>query len=418
MFKKLFFALAATLLLVQGVALYGLAGAAELGYLFGGAFLLFMAIINRNVLSIVASFFGATLLVWGAISLFGLYEANCYRPEQILSAYDMTLDSALHTPDAEVRMVQPYGDLGAMTADPAVPRSAREVVFRTDSLGYRNDLAPAPGDVLLIGDDFVQGSGMTQADTLASVLRREHGVAAYAVGAPGDMMDYAVRVQAYAAQRDAPVFLFVFEGDDFHTYKARLRPILARYVRLMRSTQMGKFFRQQMARLRDSSGDAGHVEVMQLESNGIAFYRPFVDETLRTERPSGDLFVPLLKSMRGLVDGVFFIPTKYRVYAPLMGVEQQDELPATDWAFLEEACNEAQIPCYNLTEPMRAEARTLWDTRSELLWWPDDSHWNRNGVAVAARAVADVLNGKDIVPEPAAAPEQRAVPAAGGTDTQ
>lgn len=392
MFKRLFLALATTVMLTQGVALYGLAGASELAYLFGIGFLVFMFLPNRNVVSVVASFFGATLLVWAMISMFGLYDKNCYRPEQLLIAYDMQLDSKKHRADAELTMTQPFGDLGAMTTDAAVPRTSREVTFRTDGAGYRNNANRVPGDVLLVGDSFIQGSGNTQADTLSSVLLKDQGVASYSVGAPGDLFDYAVRAQAFGAEHDGKIFLFLFEGNDFDRYKGKVRPVLERYVRLMRSTDIGKFFRLQMARLK-GAGEAANVEVLPMENRRVAFYAPYIEETRRTECKAGELFLPLLKSLHGVVDGVFFIPTKYRVYAPQLLVDNPETLPNANWDFLADACRQADIPCYNLTEPMRAEARILWDERSELLWWPDDTHWNRNGVAVAARAVADVLRG-------------------------
>lgn len=391
MSKRICLALATALLLTQGVALYGLAGAPELGYLFAISFLLLLFLPQRNIVSAVASFFVATLLVWGMISMSGLYDKNCYRPDQLLITYDMKLDSQKHKANANISMTQAFGDLGAMTSDPTVPRTAREVSFRTDAIGFRNDAAMAPDDVVLIGDSFIEGSGNTQDDTLASVLKKDFGIASYGIGAPGDLFDYSLRAQAYAADHEGPVFLFMFEGNDFDKYKVVIRPVLPRYVRLMHATDIGKFFRLQMARLKKSD-ETANVTVLPLDSNRIALYSPYIQETRRTECKAGELFLPLLKSLNGVVDGIFFIPTKYRVYAPLMGVDDVATMPNANWEFLSNACKEAGMPCYNLTGAMQAEAEVLWRDKKELLWWADDTHWNRNGVIVAARAVADVVN--------------------------
>lgn len=389
MVRRIFVALAAAVMLTQGVALYGLAGLPELAGLLGISFVLLALLPRRGAaVSVVASFFFATLLVWGMISGLGLYDKSCYRPDQMLVTYDMGLDGQRHVPDADVTMVQPFGDMGAMSADAAVPRVPREVRFRTDALGFRNDADLAREDVILIGDSFIQGSGSTQEDTLAAVLRSDYGIPSYAMGAPGDLVDYVARAKAHAANHQAPVLVFLFEGNDFARYDGKVRRLPERYVRRMHATDIGKFFRLQMARFKDTE-EAANVRVMPVQGQPLAFYGPYVEEARREQSKAGPRFEPLLQSLAGLADAVFFIPAKYRVYAPLMGAAP---LPEADWLLLKNACDAAGIPCHNLTEPMREAAAALWTESGRLLWWPDDTHWNRNGVDVAARVVADVLN--------------------------
>ncbi|UZP66584.1 hypothetical protein N1030_13325 [Desulfovibrio mangrovi] len=409
MFIRILLALAAAAMLTQGVALYGLASAHALAYLFGLAFMIFLFVSQRTGFSIVGSFFVVTLLIWGSITMLGLLGKNGQAPERILAAYDMELDTLKFRPDMDVATTQVSGDLGSITADPMVPRTPREVEFRTDSLGFRNNRPLAADDVILVGDGFIAGSGNTQADTLAVVLGREHGISAYSLGAPGDLYDYAVRVQAYAKEHTGAVYLFLFEGDDFGRYKDSLRPVLQRYARFMQTTDMGKFCNLQMEKLR-AAEMSREVSILPLENISMAFYAPHVQESRRTECAAGPVFPVLIRALKDSVDGIFFIPTKYRVYAPLLMTNDATTLPDADWNALKAACAEAQIPCYNLTDALRTEAEALWNSGRELLWWPDDTHWNRNGIAVAARAIAELQKPAEL-PEPAGQQESEGVKA-------
>jgi hypothetical protein len=68
-----------------------------------------------------------------------------------------------------------YGDLAAMTGNPTF-REPRDIAFRTDERGFRNDAVPNPVDMIVLGDSFAAGVGITQegifAQTLASYYHR------------------------------------------------------------------------------------------------------------------------------------------------------------------------------------------------------------------------------------------------------
>jgi hypothetical protein len=74
-------------------------------------------------------------------------------------------------PNQHVEMDE-IGDLGFHT-NKAIKK---HVIWKTDSLGYRNDSIIHQPDILLIGDSFLAGSTLTQDSTLTSVLRNlTHG---------------------------------------------------------------------------------------------------------------------------------------------------------------------------------------------------------------------------------------------------
>ena len=387
MFIRIIMALVAALMLVQSVALYGLTSANGLAYMLGIAFMVLLFVPKRAAFSALGSFFVATLLIWGAVVGFGLLGKQGNSPDRILAAYDMVLDTRMYKADVDIAMTQASGDLGIMTTDGQVPRMPREIAFRTDALGFRNSSPLRPDDTVLVGGAFIQGSGNTQSDTLASVLGEEFGMSAYSLGAPGDLYAYATRIQAFANDHKGPVYLFLSEGEDFGHYSKTLRPLLHRYVRLMETTAMAKFCIMQLESLR-AADSASAVSTLPLENIRIAFSQANISETRKPRCAAGEVFPVLIASLKDSVDGIFFIPTKYRVYALLLETADASTLPSADWDFLKAACDAAKIPCYNLTEPLQAEARNTWEKSRDLLWWPDDTHWNRNGVTVAAHTIA------------------------------
>ncbi len=392
-FNTLPVSLLAALLLVQGAALYGALGASVLAYLFGASFLLFLFLPHkplRVAVGSVAAFFVATLLLWGGVVVSGMDSRLTPAPDVLLSAYDMTLGTMTYEKNAVLDIPQPGGDLALFSTVQGMPHAPRKVLFATNAAGHRNDTPLSPGDALLIGDSFVSGSGNSQGDTLAALLRTEQGISAYSIGAPGNLFDYVTRVQRYGAGHTGKVYVFVFEGDDFLPYAENLRPLLYRYAQSLRTSALA----QTLHALRERATGGPAVTLAELDPGAgrgvLAFSSAYMERTRQTADEAGPMLAPLVASLKGAVDGIFFIPTKYRVYAPLLK-SQAEPLPHVHWQALQAACAQAEIPVYDLTPALRDAAANEWFTHGELVWWSDDTHWNRNGIAAAAREVARVM---------------------------
>jgi len=84
---------------------------------------------------------------------------------------------------------------------------------------------------------------------------------------------------------------------------------------------------------------------------------------------------------------VVFIPTKYRVYSDLIDGKVPEPAPAI--SSLRSLFPNVKI--IDLTATLRSKAEELVNL-NELVFLPDDTHWNRNGIAVAAKVVANVIN--------------------------
>jgi hypothetical protein len=89
---------------------------------------------------------------------------------------------------------------------------------------------------------------------------------------------------------------------------------------------------------------------------------------------------------RGVEWIILLIPDKeqvYREYLPASAQQSGREIPESCFAALEDALRAEGIRVVNLLPAFRAAA-----ARGELLYWPDDTHWNDRGVEIASQEIA------------------------------
>ena len=108
-------------------------------------------------------------------------------------------------------------------------------------------------------------------------------------------------------------------------------------------------------------------------------------------RPVNKNFERAIGDMGADIERIFFIPTKYRVYH--LYIEPGKDLPNAAWEYLKGVCQKNNLQCTNLTPPLIKATDELL-AQGEMTWWRDDTHWNRNGMAVAARVVAESLRAQ------------------------
>ena len=118
-------------------------------------------------------------------------------------------------------MDERYGDLVAMdptlASQVAVPRRV-EVV--TDLFGFRNARPFADQRMFVVGDSFVAGIGVTQAQTITEQLRTDFKINAVNLGYPAEPIHYGRRI-AWARNQLSPegcYVMVVFEGNDFSPF--------------------------------------------------------------------------------------------------------------------------------------------------------------------------------------------------------
>lgn len=393
-------AIVSTLALVHAVLLYGLIGENELVWLTGGALVLFLLMRPKTGLLLSFSVLGATLLLAGLLKVSGLDMRPFPNQAAARISYDLLRGHQIYEPDMDITFTAPSGDLAAMTTQ-GMDTVQKEVRFATDSLGYRNDADYAGESYILVGDSFVVSTATTQDDILSAQLARDHGVRAWNVAAVGgDLADYSHWIDHTRnfVSRDAKILLFFFEGNDFGKTIDRdaAMPVwklwLKRYRNRFRFTNIGKFT-YAMTKRYTHAPDGEQVTVLPCGPKRLAFYNEYIDVAKRGTYPNPGDFSELFAAVAPEVEAVFFIPSKFRVYRELLDEGNPGRLPNTQYEFLRAQCAANGLPLVDLTGPLAGEAARLID-QGDYVWYPDDTHWNEAGIAVAAREVAAYVHGR------------------------
>lgn len=333
----------------------------------------------------------ATLVYGFALKLSGFEDRIYYRPDEKYVRFDYANNHRIYQNNVHIDMPMPHGDLRAMTReDIAEPR---RIQFHTDSDGFRNERDYHGQRYILVGDSFIAGSSNSQEDMLAMQLLRDYRLDTYSLAYPGSPADYAAYVRGFAQRhgRNFRVLLFLFEGNDFEESRGRKESRLARYGRRyyemfseFSTYRVTKSLLKRVTRARSIQAGSD-LEVAELGGKKMAFYRRYMNVTRQAQTPQPEGFERAIESMRPYLERVYFIPTKYRVYFPYLN--SGETLPNAHWQYLNEVCQKYQLRCTDLTAPLARESGTLLK-KGEFTWWRDDTHWNRHGIAVAARVVA------------------------------
>lgn len=390
--------LVGALALGHAVLLFGLVGEKEFLSLLGAGLLVFALPRPRRSLALSLGALAAALLLAGLVWAAGL-DARAMRTTPLagLITYDFRRGHQVFRPDTRASFTLPYGDLAAMCGQD-LGAGERTVEFRTDSRGLRNDAQYTDQPWLLLGDSFVVASATDQAHTLSRFLMQEHGLNAYNLAAVGgDLADYRQWLDGFLAEHPASpakAVVFLFEGNDFGPVRdARAgapawRLWLKRYVNLFRFQPLGKLCTVLAGRLR--AGDrADPVQDAAAGGRPLHFFKHYVEIATRPAYPNPGQFREMLAALRPHLAAAVFIPTKYRVYAPLLD-QPPGDLPNAQWAYLSTVCVDFSLPCLDLTPALRTAAGQAL-ARGGFVYWPDDTHWNAAGIRAAADALAPFL---------------------------
>jgi hypothetical protein len=261
-----------------------------------------------------------------------------------------------------------------------------------------------------VGDSFVVGLGNTQKDMLSAQLWQKYHLDVYSLSHPGDITGYCRYVKAFERKygNNFKVFMFAYEGNDFpakYTVKKVKKPITSRVGRSLKDLVLrcrSRITRTDLYRLtyikylnfihRKDAINKTFVE--NVSGHKIAFSREYSEEAQRAVYPGNEDIEKAIASIKDRIECIFLIPTKYRVYHNL-DREGGNGLPRNaQWDFLNHIAQKYQIRCINLTDDLTAKAKRMLKEENKLIWWADDSHWNKYGIAVAARAVHEVIRGQ------------------------
>ena len=374
---------------LPGLALFLLGVLAAVFFMWRGAIVAVATVIAMTM---------ATAVYALAVHFSGLDREIYYRPHEQLTKFNFDARHRTYRPHAALHMHVPHGDLKALTG--AALATPHDVEFRTDADGFRNDTDYHGQRYVLVGDSFVVGMNDSQPDTLSAQLRRDYGLDTYNLGQPGDLGDYRDYVSVFRERHggDFRALLFIFEGNDLAdsvppSDRERYSSValwLKRYHAFFSDTAMYRVNRSlfKRASARANIAASREVRIARVGSHEVGFYAPYVDATRATAYTPDASVARAILALRPQLAQVFFIPTKYRVYA--RQVDPALVLPNVRWNWLDAFCRKEHIACTDLTPVLTVAANDALK-HDELIWWPDDTHWNRAGIAVAAREVARAI---------------------------
>ena len=304
---------------------------------------------------------------------------------------------------------RPRSDMAVYWNLPA--RAPHCQTFTTDSHGFRNTREIERADVALIGDSYVEGSYVSDEETVASVLEDLTGLSVANLGRAGygTLQEQEVLRRYALPLRPRMVAWFFFEGNDLYNDEEFERIMIYRrehggYDESEKSTRrpfrknsfsvysfrfLRRLFHPIVPNVASTLGWFQDEEGLQ---HSMYFYT--YAELEFSEYEQGRF----ARSRETLLDGdqvcrengcklvLFFIPMKFRVYGDYCSYPPHS--PCAEWQPWDLAdrfvdfCRESGLECVDLTVPMRNAAAA-----GKVLYAPEDSHWNAAGHRFVAELV-------------------------------
>jgi hypothetical protein len=312
-----------------------------------------------------------------------------------------------------------FGDLAAMSGDPP-HRLYRPEVFETDARGFRNVITNQrePFDLLILGDSFGMGLGSSQEETWTTLLTK-NGRSLYNLSMPATCPAHgaarlALEVSSLPLAERATIVVPVYVGNDLEecdteTYHKLSEPpasVTRAILTALNDYRSRSPVRQFGMRLVYRWVFADPVITARELPDGRAmlFYKPHARTAQmsagKVEHSSN--FKVLTDSLRQIATIaehhhasvlVIILPTKEEVYGWMLRKESPDTAPRQSSGLAQALisfCAEQNISCVDLT-PQFMESALVEFKKGGLLWWPDDSHWNREGHKVAETLISQAL---------------------------
>jgi SGNH hydrolase-like domain, acetyltransferase AlgX len=307
------------------------------------------------------------------------------------------------------------------------------IEWSTDEDGFRNSQATSRADVVVIGDSFVE-YGNTEADTVGKKLENLTGLTVRNLGVSGYGPDQYLEVLKRYAVKLHPkyAFFFFYEGNDIadireyaawrtrtredSLYEALAGPFWVRYKAAMRGifTYVERtIFSAYVLAHRNIFGRDRHIhpDVAVLNLHGKYFSRVFfgffprkrdvTPEELLSSRDWQRLREILTEFKRictanSISPIIIYVPTDVHIYASystqdsgenwLQKREDQIAVKAYSENAMKKLAQELDFDLISLTPAFESAAE-----EGRMLYYPLDSHWNPEGIQVAAEFVAQAL---------------------------
>lgn len=296
-----------------------------------------------------------------------------------------------------------HGDMVAMDPRAKVLASPHKVRFETDADGFRNSKDYQNEPYVLLGDSFVAGVGNSAPDTLASQINRMNPDRVYSLGYPGEPEDYQNRALDFLhshPESKAKFIWFLYEGNDLVAADAKVKPakpagsverlakkISVRELPLLAPRFLTILYKRIGAMVKKSDHNSP-VVLRAVNGMDMAFYQPYIDIVKHGALKLNLTLDPALIERTACV---FIIPDKYRVYHDWIADESPLPNTLASVKAIETFFAPLHIPVKDLGKAMQLAAREGLE-KKEFIYWTDDTHWNAQGIHVAAEETLSCIN--------------------------
>jgi SGNH hydrolase-like domain, acetyltransferase AlgX len=316
------------------------------------------------------------------------------------------------------------GDLAHIGNYPDL-RQFRPERFTTDGCGNRNrpDIFDGrPADIMLLGSSFTAGSGVDDYYTLSAQLERLGGLKAYnAGGADVDQSGWirvlAKKLMMNQAGQGTVVLEYLERFSVSQTAVPDAYDWLSEADTLCKPGSLWRTRGGWMTMLTNlatvSPLEIYSRNLLQMLQNDVVLPNPYKEAVVRETLSDGTpiLFYPgevasayaardaegpiqywkqlsdeLAKADLKLV--LLLVPNKYTIYYPMLRAPARGQPQGSRYLnSLEGRLRLEGIPVINLTdEYMRAAVNEF--RQGRYIYWLDDTHWNAEGIRIAASAIA------------------------------
>lgn len=312
-----------------------------------------------------------------------------------------------------------FGDLAAMSGNPS-HRVPRREIFETDARGFRNTIPSdrKPFDIIVLGDSFGMGLGSTQEETWTSILEKQ-GHSLYNLSLPATCAAHgaarlALELPSLSLTQDATILVPIYVGNDLEECSTEVEKSLAeRHASWVTSARIAVEDYRARSPLRQFGMRLVYrwlfadpvVTARDLpDGRSVLFYKPHtraaqLSAAEVTLNPNFAVLTKALLKIQEIANHhhasmvVVILPTKEEVYEWILRGVSPDAAHRDTSGFataIQTFCAAHAMRCFDLTLQFQDAAHTAF-RNGNLLWWTDDSHWNRDGHEVAARLVTQAL---------------------------
>ena len=294
-------------------------------------------------------------------------------------------------------------------------RSEHPIVFTTNDQGFRNPTPLTQADIVLIGDSYVEGWGVSDDETASARLRQLTGRRVGNLGTAGYGSEQELRVlERYGLPlKPRLVAWFFFEGNDLdddqnfdnamladptESGARRPEPWSHRWRATVDRSLTWNLF-EQLRLLTDRLAPNrintyGWFRDQFGATQQVYFYDFYATRTIddfeRQRLPTTEAALTRAAEVcrrNGVAFTLYYVPIKFRVYGALCTFPAQSPCRTWQpWDLEQEVramCARAGIGYVSLTDAMRRAAES-----GALLYATTDSHWNADGQAFVAEQVA------------------------------